>query len=48
MYAGIAWALVSSGTQVQLYIILDPDCIPDYPSVSYDYATAENLLQLTV
>ena len=25
MYADVAWALVSSGTQVQLQIILNPD-----------------------
>ena len=30
MYAGVAWALVSSGTQVQLQVILDPDYLPDY------------------
>ena len=29
--------LVSSGTQVQPQIILDSDCLPDYPSVSHDY-----------
>ena len=29
--------LVSSETQVQQQIILDPDHLPDYPSVSYDY-----------
>ena len=31
--SGVAWVLVSWGTQVQLEIILDPDCL----SVSYDY-----------
>ena len=25
----VAWVLVSSRIQVQLQIILDPDCIPD-------------------
>ena len=39
MYAEAAWVLVSSGTQVQQQIILDPDCLPDYISVSYDVAT---------
>ena len=34
----VAWVLVPSGTQVQPQIILDPDCLPDYLSVSYDYA----------
>ena len=33
----IAWVLVSSGTQVQSQIILDPDYLPDYLDVSYDY-----------
>ena len=33
MYAEVAWALVSSGTQVQPQITPDPD----YLSVSYDY-----------
>ena len=37
MYAEVAWVLVSSGTQAQLQIILDPDYIPDYLSASYDY-----------
>ena len=37
MYDDVAWALVSSGTQVQLQIILDPDKLPDYSSVAYDY-----------
>ena len=29
--------VVSLGTQVQPQIILDPDYLPDYLSVSYDY-----------
>ena len=37
MYAEVAWVLVSSGTQVQPQVILDPDCLPNYLSVSYDY-----------
>ena len=37
MYAEVAWALVSSGTQVQPQVILNPDYLPDYLSVSYDY-----------
>ena len=37
MYAEVAWVLVSSGTQAQPQIILDPDYLPDYLSVSYDY-----------
>ena len=39
MYVGVAWVLVSSGTQVQPEIILDPDYILKYLSVSYDYGT---------
>ena len=37
MYAEVARVLVSSGTQVQPHIILDPD----YLSVSYDYDFTE-------
>ena len=37
MYAEVAWVLVSLGTQVHLQIILDPDYLPDYRSVSHDY-----------
>ena len=37
MYAEIAWVLVSSGTQVQPQVTLDPVYLPDYLSVSYDY-----------
>ena len=33
----VARVLVSSGTEVQLQIILDPDYLPDYFSVFYDY-----------
>ena len=37
LYSEVAWVLVSSGTQVQQRIILDPDYFPKYLSVSYDY-----------
>ena len=37
MYAEVAWVLVSSGTQVRLQIIPDPDYLPDDISVSYNY-----------
>ena len=37
MYVEVAWVLVSSGIQVQPQAIPDPDCLPDYLSVSYDY-----------
>ena len=40
MYAEVAWVLVSTRTQVQLQIILDPDYLPDYHSVSYEYEIA--------
>ena len=33
----VAWVLVSSGTQIQPQIILDPDYLPDYLSISYDH-----------
>ena len=36
MYAKVAWVLVSSGTQVQPQVMLDPDYLPNYLSVSYD------------
>ena len=34
MYAEVAWVLISSETQVQPKVILDPDYLPDYLSVS--------------
>ena len=37
MNSEVAWMLVFSGTQVQPQIILDPDYLPDYRYVSYDY-----------
>ena len=37
MYAEVAWVLVSSETHVQPQIILDPDYLPNYPFVYYDY-----------
>ena len=37
MYAEVAWVQVSSGTEVQPQIMLDPDYFPDYLSISYDY-----------
>ena len=33
--------LVSLGTQVQSQMILDPDCLPDYLSVSYEDGKSE-------
>ena len=37
MNSEVAWVLVSWGTQVKPQIILEPDYLPDYLSVSYDY-----------
>ena len=50
MYAEVAWVLVSSGTQVQPQIILDPDYLLDYLSVSYYYGSPEfiQVLQSTL
>ena len=47
MYAEVAWVLVSLGTQVQLQVILDPDYLPDYPSVSYDYEKRRRHMPIT-
>ena len=41
MISEVAWVLVSSGTQVQLQIILDSDYLPHYLSVSYDNAVSK-------
>ena len=38
MNSEVACVLVSSGSQVQPQQILDPDYLPDYLFVSYDYA----------
>ena len=44
MYAEVAWVLVSSGSQVQSQIILDPYYLIDYLSVFYDYDLANYLI----
>ena len=44
MYAEVAWVLVSSGTQVQPQVILHPDYIPDYLSISYGYVFSHYLM----
>ena len=46
MYAEVAWVLVSSRTQVQPQVILDPDYLPDYLPVSYDYDNIKYCYQL--
>ena len=43
MYAEVAWVLVSSRTQVQPQVILDPDYLRDNLSVSYDYGLTQSL-----
>ena len=48
MFSEVAWVLVSSGTQVQPQIILDPDYLPDYLSVSNDYGSCEQFLSKLV
>ena len=37
MNSEVAWVLVSSEIQVQPQLMLNPDYLPDYLSVSYDY-----------
>ena len=44
MNSEVAWVLVSSGTQIQPQIILNPDDLPDYLSDSYDYGYMSPLL----
>ena len=39
MNSEVAWVLLSLGTQVQPQKILDLDYLPEYFSVSYDYAS---------
>ena len=41
MNSEVAWVLVSSESQVQPKIILDPDYLPDYLSLSYDYGSSK-------
>ena len=48
MYAEVAWILVSSGTQVQPQLILDPHYLPEYISVSYDYDSAEEIFVVKI
>ena len=44
MHSEVVWVIVSSGTQVQPQIILEPDLLPDYLSVPYDYAHHKDLV----
>ena len=44
MYSGVAWVLVSLGTQNQSQIVPDPDYLPDHLSVSYDYEQTKHWL----
>ena len=36
MYPEVAWVLVSSRTQIQSQMVLDPDYLPDYFFASHD------------
>ena len=45
MYSEVDWEQVSSETQVQLQIMLNPDYLPDYLSVFYEY-DEKNILSL--
>ena len=47
MCAEVAWVLVSEDTQVQQQIILNPDYLPDYPSVFFDYVLTDSSLGLS-
>ena len=47
MKSEVAWVLISSGTQGQPQIILDPDYLLDYLSVSYDYYVSIFGIRLT-
>ena len=42
MYSELAWVPISLGSQVQPQIILNPDYLPDYFSVPYDYVPNYN------
>ena len=46
MYAEVAWVLGYSVTQVQPQVLLDPDYLPDYLSVSYDYEGNNQMMRL--
>ena len=46
MYAEVAWVLGYSVTQVQPQVLLDPDYLPDYLSVSYDYESNNQMMCL--
>ena len=41
MYSEVAWVLVSLGTHVQSQVILNPDYLPNYLSISYDHGKNE-------
>ena len=45
MNSEVVWVIVYSGTQVQPQIIVNPDYLPDFLSLSYDYVNmAMNIL----
>ena len=43
MSTEVAWILVSLGTDVQPQILFDPNYLPDYLSVSYDYGDSKKV-----
>ena len=45
MYSEVAWVLVSSGIQVQLQIMLNPEYLSDCISISYDHAYLNSSLK---
>ena len=47
MNSEVAWVPVSSGTQVQPQIILDPDYLSGYLSVSYYYDLTSSIYFIT-
>ena len=48
MYVEASWALVSLETHVQPQVIVDPDYLPDYLSVSYGYGYVYVVLSLWI
>ena len=46
MYSEVAWVQVSSEIEVKPKIILDPEYLVDYLSVSYDYAVMDSIRYL--
>ena len=45
MYSEVAWVLVFLRIQIHLQIIPNPDYLPDYLSVSYEYAKSNETIE---